>query len=58
MCPYCNYDSDDNMIFKDTLINTWYLRVEGSMWDEYNDDWVWEHVYDISYCPFCGRKLD
>ena len=57
MCPYCDYNSDYNMIFKNPMTNEWYLRVQGSTWDDYNDDWVWENVYDIKYCPFCGRNL-
>ena len=58
MCPYCDYNSYENMIFKEPLTNEWYLRVMGTGWDYYNDDWVYENVYDIKYCPFCGRDLN
>ena len=52
MCPYCDYNSYENMIFKDPLTNEWYLKVMGTGWDYYNDDWQYENVYDIYYCPF------
>ena len=55
MCPYCDYNSYKNMIFKDPLTNEWYLKVMGTGWDSYNDDWQHENVY---YCPFCGRDLN
>ena len=58
MCPYCDYNSYENMIFKEPLTNEWYLKVMGTGWDYYNDDWNYENVYDIKYCPFCGRNLD
>lgn len=38
MCRYCNYESDDNQIFIDPLINEYYLDIETMTWDSYDDD--------------------
>lgn len=54
MCEYCNDEQDD--IFKFDL-DKWYLRVEGSSWDDYNDCFEYTDI-QIEYCPHCGRKLD
>lgn len=57
MCNYCNPDSDKCCIWKDSLTNDPYLDIETYKWDEYNDGFVHQREY-ISYCPYCGRKLD
>ena len=44
MCRYCNYESDDNQIFIDPLINEYYLDIETMIWDSYNEDF-----FHISY---------
>ena len=56
MCGYCDYDLDSCRIFVDPLTNDWYLDVETSEWDDYDDDWVHHKEY-INFCPYCGRKL-
>lgn len=56
MCRYCDYNSEDNRIFIDTLDGEYYLDIETSEWDEYDDDYVHQREY-IDYCPWCGRKL-
>lgn len=58
MCKYCNPNSDDCRIFKDSLTEDWYLDVETSEWDSYDDGYVHQREYYISYCPYCGRKLE
>lgn len=55
MCRYCNYESDDNQIFIDPLINEYYLDIETMIWDSYNEDFFHDKEY-INYCPWCGRK--
>ena len=56
MCNRCDYDSRDNQIYVDLLTNEYYLDIETSEWDEYDDDFVHQKEY-IAYCPWCGRKL-
>ena len=56
MCNRCNYDSPDNQIYVDPLTNEYYLDIETSEWDEYDDGFVHQREY-IAYCPYCGRKL-
>ena len=56
MCNRCNYDSPDNQIYVDPLTNEYYLDIETSEWDEYDDGFVHQKEY-IAYCPWCGRKL-
>lgn len=56
MCNRCDYDSPDNQIYIDLLTNEYYLDIETSEWDEYDDDFVHQREY-IAYCPWCGRKL-
>lgn len=56
MCNRCDYDSSDNQIYVDPLTNEYYLDIETSEWDEYDDGFVHQREY-ISYCPWCGRKL-
>lgn len=57
MCNRCNYDSPDNQIYVDPLTNEYYLDIETSEWDEYDDGFVHQREY-ISYCPWCGRNLE
>lgn len=57
MCDYCNPESDKCCIWKDSLTNDPYLDIETSEWDGYDDGFVHQREY-ISYCPYCGRKLD
>ena len=56
MCNRCDYDSPDNQIYVDPLTNEYYLDIETSEWDEYDDGFVHQKEY-IAYCPWCGRKL-
>ena len=56
MCNRCDYDSHDNRINVDPLTNEYYLDIETSEWDEYDDGFVHQEEY-IAYCPWCGRKL-
>ena len=56
MCNRCNYDSPDNQIYVDPLTNKYYLDIETSEWDEYDDGFVHQREY-IAFCPWCGRKL-
>lgn len=55
-CNRCDYDSPDNRIYVDPLTNEYYLDIETSEWDEYDDGFVHQEEY-IAYCPWCGRKL-
>ena len=57
MCNRCDYDSPDNQIYVDPLTNEYYLDIETSEWDEYDDGFV-HHEIEINFCPYCGRKLD
>lgn len=50
MCNRCDYDSPDNRIYVDPLTNEYYLDIETSEWDEYDDGFVHQKEY-ISYCP-------
>lgn len=40
MCNRCDYDSPDNRIYVDSLTNEYYLDIETSEWDEYDDGFV------------------
>ena len=57
MCEYCDINSDKCCVFADSLTNDWYLNIETSQWDQYNDGWVYHREY-INYCPYCGRRLE
>ena len=50
MCNRCDYDSPDNRIYVDPLTNEYYLDIETSEWDEYDDGFVHQKEY-ILYCP-------
>ena len=56
MCNRCNYDSPDNRIYVESLTNEYYLDIETSELDEYDDGFVHQKEY-IAYCPYCGREL-
>jgi len=56
-CKFCDYESEENEIFIDPLTDEHYLDIETGERDEYNDGYVHQKVY-ISYCPYCGRKLN
>lgn len=55
-CKYCDYDSDECCVFVDSLDKQYYLDIETSEWDQYDDGYVHCKEY-INYCPYCGRKL-
>lgn len=57
MCKYCNPTSNECEIFSDPLTQEYFLDIQTSEWDTYNDDWVYQKEY-ISYCPWCGRDLE
>lgn len=50
-------DLEEDRVFLDSLTNEWYLRLATNEWDKYEDDFVYIKEY-ISYCPYCGRKLE
>lgn len=58
MCTYCDYESDDNIIFHDFPYTKtdWYMEIQTGEWDSYEDEYIRKKVY-INYCPFCGREL-
>lgn len=57
MCKYCNPESNECEIFFEPLTHEYFLDIQTSEWDAYNDDWVYQKEY-ISYCPWCGRDLE
>ena len=57
MCNRCDPDSPDNRIYIDSLTNEYYLDIETSEWDEYDDGFVHLKEY-ITHCPWCGRELE
>lgn len=57
MCKYCDSASNECEIFFDPLTQEYFLDIQTSEWDTYNDDWVYQKEY-ISYCPWCGRNLE
>ena len=54
MCNYCDENSSECEIFRGNY--GYYLNVETSEWDEYDDGFVHQREY-IMYCPYCGKKL-
>lgn len=56
MCQYCDDNSNECRIFIDPLDRNYYLDIETSEWDEYDDEFVHQREY-VNYCPWCGRKL-
>lgn len=57
MCKYCNSTSNECEIFFEPLTHEYFLDIQTSEWDAYDDDWVHQKEY-ISYCPWCGRDLE
>ena len=57
MCNYCEKNSPECCIYFDPFYNEYYLDIETSEWDEYDDGFVHQTEY-INYCPWCGRKLN
>lgn len=57
MCKYCNPEESDCCVWIEPLDKTWYLEVQTGEWNTYEDDWFYEIVYGIKYCPFCGKEL-
>lgn len=56
MCNNCDINSNECCICIDPLSNDYYLDIETSEWDEYDDEFIHQREY-INYCPWCGRKL-
>lgn len=56
-CKYCDINSNDCCIFIDSLSSDYYLDIETSEWDDYDDGFVHQREYGINYCPYCGRAL-
>ena len=57
MCELCNEKSNIRNIFYDDIDKKYYLHLMTMEWDDY-DDWPLYIDEEISYCPYCGRKLD
>ncbi len=57
MCEYCNPKSNECEVYFEPLTHEHFIDVKTFEWDYYYDDYVSQRVY-ISYCPWCGRKLD
>ena len=51
MCKYCDSASNECEIFFEPLTQEYFLDIQTSEWDTYNDDWVYQKEY-ISYCPW------
>lgn len=49
MCNYCEENSPEYCIYIDPLYNDYYLDIETSEWDEYDDGYVHQREY-INYC--------
>jgi hypothetical protein len=49
MCIHCTGFEEERDILR-SEDGTWYLAVPTSPWSS-------EYVYDIEYCPYCGREL-
>lgn len=48
MCNRCDYNSPDNQIYVDPLTNEYYLDIETSEWDEYDDDFfIRKNIFHI-----------
>lgn len=57
MCELCNDESSSYEVFYNDILGEYYLDVETMQWDDYDDGFL--HIkINISYCPYCGRKLD
>lgn len=47
---------EDCPCYYEPLTDEWYISIQTSEWDEYDDDFVYERFY-IEYCPYCGKHL-
>ena len=47
MCSRCDYDSPNNRIYVDPLTNEYYLDIETSEWDEYDDGFSSKRIYCV-----------
>ena len=56
MCKYCDSASNECEIFFEPLTQEYFLDIQTSEWDTYNDDWVYQKEY-ISYCPWYGYQV-
>lgn len=57
MCELCNDESNICIIFYNDVDKKYYLRFMTTAWNDYNDKILYINE-EISYCPYCGRKLD
>ena len=57
MCEYCDPESKDCCIFREPETHELYLDLKVYEWDQYDEDFVPYREF-ISYCPYCGRKLE
>lgn len=58
MCKYCDGQSNFCEIWRDGLTLEPYLDVNTGEYDKVGDQFIYMRVYGISYCPYCGRKLE
>ena len=57
MCEYCDGDSYESCVWVDPLTNEYYLDIETSEWDDYDDGFCSsQRIYKL--LPYCGRKLN
>lgn len=56
MCKYCDENSYECEIFYDERNDNYYLDIETSEWNEYDDGFVHQEI-EINFCPYCGKKL-
>lgn len=42
MCKYCDSASNECEIFFEPLTQEYFLNIQTSEWDTYNDDWVYQ----------------
>lgn len=57
MCRFCEGSSSEREIFIEPMSGDWYMDYRTSEWDNMNDDYIHDKIF-ISYCPYCGRKLE
>ena len=59
-CSFCNPDHDD-YLYAECLCDDgdggYDIIIETSQWDDYYDQYVVEVLSDVSFCPYCGRKM-
>lgn len=57
-CPYCT-DEEHCNVWVDGLTNEWYLELPTGEFDPNNDYApIMVRSYNISHCPYCGRRLE